>query len=107
MAEMPTEPELEKRLTRLNQKLGQYIPTRDIWTPADEAVYKPTDLLRVPTDEAHAMQFKAIKYAFTRQYTLNDFYHRYCNKRGVAPDDLKSNDDLDKIPLIPDVTFKQ
>jgi Acyl-protein synthetase, LuxE len=107
MAEMPTEPELEKRLTRLNQKLGQYIPTRETWTPADEAVYKPTDLLRVPTDEAQAMQFKAIKYAFTRHYTLSDFYRRYCDKRGVTPDDLKINDDLDKIPLIPDVTFKQ
>ena len=61
------------------------------------------DLYRVPMDEAQAMQFKAVKYAFTRHYTLNRFYHTYCDRMGVAPDDLKTDDDLRKIPLIPAV----
>jgi hypothetical protein len=87
--------------------LARYIPPRESWTPAEEALYGPTDLYRVPTDEARAMQFKAIKYAFTRHYTLNDFYHKYCEMRGVTPEDIKTHDDLEKIPLIPDLTFKQ
>jgi phenylacetate-coenzyme A ligase PaaK-like adenylate-forming protein len=61
----------------------------------------------VPIDEALAMQFKTVKYAFTRHYTLNDFYHKYCEMRGVTPDDIRTHDDLEKIPLIPDLTFKQ
>jgi len=53
------------------------------------------------------MQFKAIKYTFARHYTLNSFYHRYCEEKGVTPDDLKTNGDLEQIPLIPDSVFKQ
>ena len=53
------------------------------------------------------MQLKAITYAFTRHYTLNDFYRKYCDMRGVTPDDVRTYDDLEKIPLIPDLTFKQ
>jgi len=38
---------------------------------------------------------------------LNGFYRRYCEAKGVTPDDIKTNDDLEKIPIIPDTTFKQ
>ena len=102
-----TSAEIEKRLARLNEKLGRYIPPRDEWTPVDEAIYQPADLLRVRIDEAKTMQLKAVKYAFTRQYTLNKLYRRYCDTRGVTPDDIRTDDDLEKIPLIPDVNFKQ
>jgi len=61
----------------------------------------------MPVDEAQEMQLKAIKYAFTRHYTYNQFYHEYCKMRGVSPDDLKTSDDFDKIPLITDSIFKQ
>ena len=46
---------------------------QEMRTPADAAVYKPLDLLNVPMGEAQALQFNAIKYTFTRQYTLNDW----------------------------------
>src|SRR5665647_3603857 len=84
----------------------RYMLPREMWTPADEAVYKPLDLLGTPMDEAQALQFKAIKYAFTRHYTLNDWYHKFCDTRGFTPDGVNTNDDLNKIPLVPDLTFK-
>ena len=31
----------------------------------------------------------------------------YCEVRNVRPDDIKTVDDFDKIPLIPDTTYKQ
>ncbi len=80
---------------------------QEMRTPADATVYKPLDLLNVPTGEAQALQFNAIKYTFRRQYTLNDWYRKFCDKRGFTPDGLKTTDDLNKIPLIPDLTFKQ
>ncbi|MDD1720853.1 MAG: hypothetical protein LUP95_02600 [Euryarchaeota archaeon] len=95
------------RVARLNEKLARYIPPRDMWTPAEEALFKPIDLFSVPIDEAHAMQLKAIKYTFTHHYNNNAFYRKYCDMRGVTPSDIKTNDDLYKIPLIPDLTFKQ
>jgi phenylacetate-coenzyme A ligase PaaK-like adenylate-forming protein len=47
----------------------------------------------VPLEEARAIQLKAIKYAFTRQYTYNRFYHTYGEIRSITPDDLKTEDD--------------
>jgi len=99
--------DFEDRIKRLDERLARYIPPRETWTPAEEALHKPIDLYRVPVDEAQAMQLKAITYAFTRHYTLNDFYRKYCDMRGVTPDDVRTYDDLEKIPLIPDLTFKQ
>ena len=102
-----TEIKFETRTTKINEVLSELIPPRETWTPVDEALYTPIDPLRVPKDEAEAMRLKAIKHAFARQYALNKFYHRYCDKQRVTPDDIKTNDDLEKIPLVPDQTFKQ
>ncbi|HYC19995.1 MAG TPA: hypothetical protein VEF35_05180 [Candidatus Bathyarchaeia archaeon] len=99
--------EMEDRIKRLNERLARYIPPRETWTPADEALRTPIDLFRVPVDEARKMQLRAIRYTFARHYKLNDFYHKYCEMRGVTPDDIRTYDDLEKIPLIPDLTFKQ
>jgi phenylacetate-coenzyme A ligase PaaK-like adenylate-forming protein len=95
------------RIAKLNERLARYIPPRETWTPAEEALYTPTDLFRVPLDEARVMQLKAIRYAFSRQYHHNPFYRKYCTMREVTPGDIETYDDLYKIPLIPDLTFKQ
>jgi Acyl-protein synthetase, LuxE len=101
----PTETGL--RVAKLNEHLARYIPPREMWTPVDEALFGPIDLYRVPLEDAQAMQLKAITYAFTRHYNNNSFYHEYCTTRGVSPTDITTVDDLFKIPLIPDLTFKQ
>ncbi len=101
------ETQVQDRLRRLNERIGpSYIPPRDTWTPVDEALFEPTDLLRVPLDEAEAMRLEAIKYAFMRHFAKNHFYHRYCEEAGVTPSDVETYDDLEKIPLVPDLTFK-
>ncbi|MGZ4934462.1 MAG: LuxE/PaaK family acyltransferase [Halobacteriota archaeon] len=100
-------PDIKARIDRLNERLARYIPPRETWSPAEEALYTPTDLFRVPTDDARVMQLDAIKYAFRRHFTLNHFYRKFCDMRDVTPDDVKTYDDLEKIPLVPDLTFKQ
>jgi phenylacetate-coenzyme A ligase PaaK-like adenylate-forming protein len=99
--------DVTSRIAKLDGRLADWIPARDTWSPADEALYKPVDLFRVPLQEAQAMQLKAIKYTFKRHYDNNGFYRTYCKTRGASPDDIKTVDDLFKIPLIPDLTFKQ
>jgi hypothetical protein len=98
--------EIERRVKKIDELCGDLIPPRETWTPVDESLHS-VDPLRVPQDEARALQFRAIKYAFTRQYTYNEFYHRYCDKLHITPDDLKTNEDFERVPLIPDATFKQ
>ena len=94
-------------MTKLDEKLADWIPPRETWNPVDEALYRPGDLFRVPLDEAQEMQLRAIRYAFTHHYKNNKFYHKYCREENVRPDDIKTVDELGTIPLIPDTAFKQ
>ena len=104
---MGTKQDVRERARRLDERLAHYIPPRDVWNPADESLYKPVDLYQVRPDEAQDMQLKAIKYTFTHHYNYNSFYHQYCEIRNVRPNDIKTIDDLDTIPLIPHTTFKE
>lgn len=86
--------------------VSKYIPPKQTWTPVDEAIFKPRDLYRIPLKEAKEMQFKSIKYAFNHHYEKNEFYNNFCKEHKVTPKDIKSIDDFNKIPLIPDKFFK-
>jgi long-chain-fatty-acid---luciferin-component ligase len=99
--------DIDNRIKKVYERLARYIPPRETWTPAEEALFNSTDPLRVPLGEARTTQLKAIKYTFSHHYALNPFYRKYSDTRGVTPDDIKTYDDLEKIPLLPDLTFKQ
>jgi len=90
----------------LREKMEKYIPPRDQWTPVDEALYGVNDTYNVEPKQAKKLREDAIRYSFKHHYENNRFYHEYCKKRGVEPDDIKTDEDFDKIPLIPDVFFK-
>ena len=83
------------------------MPPRDTWDPIDEALYGPEDLYRVKVEEADRLRLRAIKFSLNHHYTRNRFYHTLCEQRGVTPEDVKTLDDLAKVPLIPDTIFKQ
>ena len=96
----------EAYMEKFDQRLSTYIPPRHSWTPADKALYGPRDLFRIPLAEAEALQFQAIQFAFTHHHTQNATYRRFCQEHGVSLDDIKTPEDLEKIPLIPDRFFK-
>lgn len=100
--------------TQMNHKnylrhyeLLHIIPSRDSWTPVDEAIYGVKDLFRVKIEDANRLRLKAIRYSFNQDYHHNRFYHSMCEQRGVKPEDIKTFEDLPKIPLIPQRVFKQ
>ena len=93
-------------MDRFNEKAKRYIPPKEEWTPIEEALFKPKDLFRVPLKEAEQLQLNAIRYAFKYHYENNHFYHNFCKEHGITPDDIKTSEDLSKIPLIPDKFFK-
>jgi hypothetical protein len=99
--------DVKSRVTKLDAQLAGYVPPSETWNPVDEAIYRPVDLYNVPVDQAKEMQLKAIRYAFACHYNRNKFYHRYCEEEHVRPEDIRTVDDFDKIPLIADTTFKQ
>lgn len=88
-------------------ELLNIIPSRDSWTPVDEAIYGVKNLFRVKIEDANRLRLRAIRYSFERDYHHNSFYHTMCKQRGVKPEDIESLEDLPKIPLIPQRVFKQ
>jgi len=98
--------DFDEYIKKFDGYMKKYIPSKEAWTPVHDALYTPHDLFRIPIKEAQEMQLKSIKYAFTHQYTNNKVYQNFCKERNFSPDDIKTLDDLDKIPLIPDTFFK-
>lgn len=88
----------------LDNQLKNYMPQQN--TPLYDALVKPKDLFRIPLHEAEKLQFSCIKHAFIHHYNNNKFYHKFCKEQAITPDDIKTNQDLTKIPLIPDKFFK-
>lgn len=80
--------------------------TPDKWTPVDKALFKPKMLFNVPQAEAEKLRFNAIKYAFQHHYDNCSYYHNLCKKMEIKPDDINSQSDFSKIPLISDLNFK-
>jgi len=88
------------------ERVGKYIPPRNQWSPADEALYGVGNIFDVEKGKAEELRFKAIKYAFDYHYSHNRFYRQYCQQREVKSDDIREQSDFCKIPLIPDTFFK-
>jgi hypothetical protein len=88
----------------LDTQIKKYLPQQG--TPLYDALVKPKDLFRVPLAEAEKLQYSCIKQAFLHHYTNSKFYHNFCKEQKVTPDDIKTNQDLSKIPLISDKFFK-
>ena len=91
-------------IDNLDNQVKNYLPQRN--TPLYNALVKPKDIFRIPLDEAEKLQFSCIKNAFIHHYNNNNFYHKFCKEQGIKPDVIKKNQDLIKIPLIPDSFFK-
>ncbi len=96
--------DLSAHITKLDNVLKKYLPEKN--TPLYESLYKPRDLFRIPLKEAEEMQLNTIKHAFTHHFKHNKFYNNFCKEHLITPDDIKTNEDLYKIPLIPDKFFK-
>jgi len=93
-------------IKKLDERLQRYIPPKEDWNPPEQAVYGVKDLYNVPLEKAKRLQFKAVKFQFKRHYEKNRFYRKLCEIHNVDPDDIKSYDDLKKIPLLQDKFFK-
>lgn len=102
-----TRKDFDAYMNRLDERIKKYIPPKENWTPIDEAVYGVKDPYRVDPKDAEKMRLKSIKFAFKRHYEHNHVYNDFCKQEKVNPDDIKTEEDLFKIPVLPDGFFKQ
>jgi long-chain-fatty-acid---luciferin-component ligase len=101
-----TSEDFQGYIRHLDERLQKYIPPPSTWGPVENALYRPKDLYRIPLKEAAELQLHALRDTFKHHYEVNRFYHGFCKENGVSPEDIKTQDDLMKIPLIPDGFFK-
>ena len=87
-------------------RLSKFIPPRDQWTAVDEALYGVEDIYNVSEEKAKKLREDAIRYSFKHHYENNKFYHEYCKNASIKPEDIKTEEDFNKIPLVPDTFFK-
>lgn len=87
-------------------KAAGYVPPKDSWTPVDEALYGVKELFELPKDKAEKLRFEAIKYSFNHWYSNSEWFQRYSNEFDVTPSEIKTPEDILKIPLISHRFFK-
>jgi len=88
-----------------NLKKHFYLP-KENWSEVDKLIYGLDDYFLYNKKEVQEIRFKAVKEAFTYHYNNNLFYHRYCKENGISPHDIRREEDLKRIPMIPDKFFK-
>jgi long-chain-fatty-acid---luciferin-component ligase len=96
----------DEYIKKFDSCVSKYIPKINEWTPTDYAVYGPKDPFKVPLKDAKELQFNSIKYQFKRHYEHNKIYNNFCKDINVVPDDIKTYEDLERIPLIPNEFYK-
>mgnify|MGYP006278929685 CR=1 FL=1 len=77
------------------------------WSTVDEMIYGLSDYFHNPVDLMKSMRFKAIKESLHHHYENSRFYHQLCKEYDFSPDDFQDEDDLKKIPMLPDTFFKE
>ncbi|MCX6668152.1 MAG: hypothetical protein NTV74_07995 [Euryarchaeota archaeon] len=89
----------------IKKALNKFVPPKETLSPVEKALFAPKSFFG-DYKKAQDLMFPAIKYSFKHHYDNNVLYHRVCEINGVTPDNIKSKNDLNKIPLLPDTFFK-
>ncbi len=80
---------------------------KDQWTTVDEMIYGLADYFHNPVEAMDTMRFKAIKESLRHHYENSRFYHQLCKEYKFSPNDVRGEDDVKKIPMLPDTFFKE
>lgn len=74
--------------------------------PVKWAISNLNMLFSLPKEEQKTLKTLLIRDSFRFHYENNQFYREQCVEKGVSPEDIRTFDDLIKIPVIPVNTFK-
>ena len=64
---------------------------REFWNPEIE---------KMKREDLEKLQFKKLKWQIERCYKYSEFYREKFRENGVTPDDIKSLDDVSKLPIV-------
>ena len=61
----------------------------------------------MPREQLRELQFKRFKNIFTLAYNNSDAYRELYDSHGITPDDLKSFEDIKRVPIITKKFFSE
>ena len=85
--------------------LNKFVPPKETLSPVEKALFTPKSFFG-DYEKTQELMVPAIKYSFKHHFDNNVLYRRVCEVNGITPDKIKSKDDFNKIPLLPDTFFK-
>jgi len=86
---------------------GLFGRPRSTWATVDEMIYGMDGYFDGNDGETREMRFTAIREALRHHYENSRFYHRLCREYDFTPDQVQGEDDLQRVPMIPDTFFKE
>ena len=92
-------------LEEFNKRLEKFITPKESWNPVEKALFTPKNFFS-EYKQTQEVLFPAIKFSFKHHFDNNVLYHRLCELNNVNPDTIKTKEDVNKIPLVPDTFFK-
>lgn len=75
--------------------------------PLGSVVSSLHNLYRMPTETQEKVKGLLLVDSFRHHYENNSYYRAMCERAGVTPDDVKTFEDVIKIPVIPVKRFKE
>lgn len=87
---------------RTNEIFGK---PKENWKTIDHMIYGVDNYFNEQKNN-YGTREKAIIEAFNFHYKNNLFYNQFCKHRKISNNDIKSEKDFTKIPLLPDTFFK-
>jgi phenylacetate-coenzyme A ligase PaaK-like adenylate-forming protein len=85
--------------------LEKFITPKESWNPVDKALFSSNSFFS-DYKNIQELMVEAVRYSFKHHFDNNVIYHKVCEVKGVTPEDIKSKNDFNKIPLVPDTFFK-
>jgi phenylacetate-coenzyme A ligase PaaK-like adenylate-forming protein len=85
---------------------SQFYPPQNKWDPIDKVLYKHTDFFKKDYKKIQKLMLPAIQHSFNHHYSNNTLYHSLCESCDITPNNIKTQEDILKIPLLPDTFFK-
>ena len=88
-----------------NKCLEKFITPKESWNPVDKALFSSNSFFS-DYKNVQDLMIEAVRFSFKHHYDNNVIYHKVCDAKGITPDEIKSKNDFNKIPLVPDTFFK-
>ena len=90
---------------QIKKVLDKFVTPKEKWSPVEKALFTP-EMFFTNYKKNQELLLPAIKHSFKHHSEHNILFKKLCEMNKVTIDTIKTLDDVQKIPLLPDTFFK-